>query len=79
MVKYIDRDSGESRSGKIISRAGKTTGANKHTCRYNMQYTSTYMSGKKGLVDMNRVDQLETIESLQLDEQGDFDTVTVGR
>lgn len=57
---FTDRESGESRTAQIVSRAGKATG--KHKDWYNLQYTHPEtVAGITGSADLTLVDDLQII------------------
>lgn len=61
-VKYTDNQSGQTHTGKILSRAGKATG--KHKNWYNLQYREPKeIAGTTGSVDLGQMDSVQAIPS----------------
>jgi hypothetical protein len=61
-VRYLDASTGEHCTARVISRAGKATGRNKHW--YNLKYSSPeQMSGVELSVDLSKVQGFECVEN----------------
>lgn len=62
IIKYTDKETGQTYAGKIISRAGKATGKNRKW--YNVEYSrSEEIAGSMGSIDVEQVNNLQVTRS----------------